>query len=80
MTYYEPEDTVIVVTQRWQLKVGASRYFKKAIVELRERLQPVNPCLWKASGARYNGYQADLIDFTIDQALDFIPGASYPDW
>ncbi|NBV28014.1 hypothetical protein EBS02_03200 [bacterium] len=80
MTYYEPKETILVVTQRWQFKAGASRYFKQALAELRERLQPINSCIWKASGAKYNGYQADLIDFTIDQALDFEPGSFYPDW
>lgn len=80
MVYYEPQETVIIVTQCWHLRVAARRYFNKAIVELKERLIPKDKCIWKASRDKYNGYQADLIDFTIEPVLDFVPGVVYPDW
>jgi hypothetical protein len=72
--------TIVTVTQHWHVRVAARRYFNQAIAEIKERLQPEHKCFWKASGSKFNGYQADLASFTIDSALDFAPGGMYPDW
>lgn len=84
MKYYAPEETIVTVTQHWHVRVAARRYFNQAIAEIKERLQPEHTCLWKASGAKFNGYQADLASFTIDSALDSAldsaPSSMYPDW
>ena len=84
MGYYEPQDTIVTVIQYWYVRVAARRYFNQAVAEIKERLQPERKCFWKASGSKFNGYQADLASFTIDSAPDFaIDSAlvsSYPDW
>ena len=84
MGYYDSQETIVTVTQHWHVRVAARRYFNQAIAEIKERLQPEHTCLWKASGSKFNGYQADLASFTIDSApnsaLDSAPGSMYPDW
>ena len=84
MGYYDSQETVVTVIQHWHVRVAARRYFNQAIAEIKERLQPEHKCLWKASGAKFNGYQADLASFTIDSAsnsaLDSALVSSYPDW
>jgi hypothetical protein len=84
MGYYEPQDTIVTVTQHWHVRVAARRYFNQAIAEIKERLQPEHKCFWKASGSKFNGYQADLASFAIDSAsnsaLDSALVSSYPDW
>ena len=92
MGYYDSQETIVTVTQYWHVRVAARRYFNQAIAELKGRLQPEHTCLWKASGSKFNGYQADLASFTIDSAshsaidsashsaLDSAPASSYPDW
>lgn len=80
MGYYEPQETVITVTQHWRVQVAARRYFNQAVEEIRARLKPEHKCLWKASGRQYNGYQADLSSFSIVSALDSAIGGEYPDW
>ena len=84
MGYYDSQDTIVTVTQHWHVRVAASRYFNQAIAEIKERLQPEHKCFWKASGSKFNGYQADLASFTIDSAPDFALDSalvsSYPDW
>ena len=80
MGYYDSQETVVTVTQHWHVRVAARRYFNQAIAELKGRLQPEHTCLWKSSVTKLNGYQADLVSFAIDPALDSAPAASYPDW
>ena len=84
MKYYDSQETIVTVTQHWHVRVAARRYFNQAIAEIKERLQPERKCFWKASGSKFNGYQADLASFTIDSAsnsaLDSAPGGMYPDW
>ena len=84
MGYYEPQDTIVTVIQYWYVRVAARRYFNQAVAEIKERLQPERKCFWKASGSKFNGYQADLASFTIDSApdcaFDSAPGGMYPDW
>jgi len=84
MGYYDSQETVVTVTQHWHVRVAARRYFNQAITEIKERLQPEHKCFWKASGSKFNGYQADLASFTIDSApnsaLDSAPSGMYPDW
>ena len=84
MGYYDSQEAVVTVTQHWHVRVAARRYFNQAIAEIKERLQPEHKCFWKASGAKFNGYQADLVSFTIDSApnsaLDSALVSSYPDW
>jgi hypothetical protein len=79
MGYYDSQETVVTVTQHWHVRVAARRYFNQAIAEIKERLQPEHKCLWKASGAKFNGYQADLASFlTLPLTLPLV--SSYPDW
>ena len=84
MGYYDSQETVVTVIQYWHVRVAARRYFNQAIAEIKERLQPERKCFWKASGSKFNGYQADLASFTIDSALDCALDSalvsSYPDW
>jgi hypothetical protein len=84
MGYYDSQEALVTVTQYWHVRVAARRYFNQAIAELKGRLQPEHTCIWKASGTKFNGYQADLASFTIDSALDpaldGAPAGSYPDW
>ena len=84
MGYYDSQEAIVTVTQHWHVRVAARRYFNQAIAEIKERLQPEHKCLWKASGAKFNGYQADLASFAIDSApnsaIDSALVSSYPDW
>ena len=80
MKYYDSQETIVAVTQYWHVRIAARRYFNQVITELKGRLQPKHTCLWKASGTKVNGYQADLASFTIDSALDSALAGSYPDW
>jgi len=84
MGYYDSQEALVTVTQHWHVRVAARRYFNQAIAELKGRLQPEHTCLWKASGTKFNGYQADLASFTIDSAsdsaFDSALACSYPDW
>jgi hypothetical protein len=80
MKYYDPEERTLVVTQVWKVHVTARRYFNKAMAEIKEKLQPEHECIWKSSVGKYDGYQADLVSFSIDPALDSAPLCPYPDW
>ena len=80
MGYYDSQEALVTVTQYWHVRVAARRYFNQAIAGLKERLQPEHTCLWKASGTKFNGYQADLASFAIDSAIDSALACSYPDW
>ena len=84
MKYYDPQETALVVTHVWKVNVTARRYFNKVMAEIKEKLQPERTSLWKTSVGRYDGYQADLVSFSIDSALDSAldsaPAAAYPDW
>lgn len=84
MKYYDSQETIVAVTQYWHVRVAARRYFGQVITELKKRLQLKQKCLWKASGTKFNGYQADLVSFTIDSApdsaLDSAFSSVYPDW
>ena len=80
MGYYDSQEAIVTVTQHWHVRVAARRYFNQAIAEIKERLQPEHKCFWKASGSKFNGYQADLASFAIDSALDSTSSGMYPDW
>lgn len=80
MSYYSPQEATLIVTQVWKVHVAARRYFNKAMEEVKSKLKPDNRCFWKASGKNYNGYQADLAFFSIEEPLDSWKDALYPDW
>lgn len=84
MGYYDSQETIIIVTQRWKLHVPSRRYFNQAVKEVKSRLAPERSCIWKPSKNKFNGYQADLVSFSIDpapdSALDSALSSGYPDW
>jgi hypothetical protein len=80
MGYYEPQFAYITVTQQWRFHVPARRYFNQALAEVKALLKPSRQCLWKASGRKLNGYQADLLHSSVEHCLDMEPEPSYPDW
>jgi len=80
MKYYEPEEATITVEQVWKVQIMARRYANQVLAEIKGKLEPERHRLWKASNRQYNGYDASLISFSIDSALDSAPGFAYPDW
>lgn len=80
MKYYDPEEAVITITQVWKVHITARRYTGKIMKQLMEKLQPERKCLWRSSVGKYDGYQADLLSFSIDSALDSASVCPYPDW
>ena len=80
MGYYEPQEALVTVTQQWKLLVPSKRYFTTALREIEKAMKPTRTCLWKLGGQKLNGYQADLLSFSIDHALDSATEPSYPDW
>lgn len=77
--YYEPQEGIITVHQRWHVHVPARRYFAKAVADIMNELQPTRKCFWKPSLIKSNGYQATLITSSID-LLDSEQCLHYPDW
>jgi hypothetical protein len=79
MNYNTPYDDLVEVTSVWRIFVPNERYAGKTKRLFDKLVQPERTSFYRASVARFDGYQIDLMGLTVDHGEASL-SQSYPDW
>lgn len=79
MSYQEPFETLAAVKSVWRIHTPSRRYKNKVLALFEKFMQLPKTSFYKPCFPRLDGYQMDLISFSIDYG-DTGLSCSYPDW
>lgn len=79
MSYHDPFETISEVRSVWRIHTPSRRYKNKVLAAFEKLMQLPKTSFYKHSFPRYDGYQFDLLSFSIDHGEESL-SSSYPDW
>ena len=79
MSYHDPYEDLAEVRAVWRIHTPSRRYKSKVLAAFEKLMQLPKISFYKTSFPKYDGYQFDLISFSIDHGEASL-SSFYPDW